>query len=543
MRRSPLHQLLVYVLLIAGAVAFAFPFVWLVSSSVKADRELYAEDLKILPMTPRPRRASPYVDDAFRDPSEVPATVRPVVERLVVASGFAIPPDVDRDAAVEQLTLGVARRLSQRVTAEVWNGPADALAARLGPMVDASLVAAAYADVYRFLAVGPVRVRGRDVALPEVTTAWTLSPADVVRATPTVDNGKPCTRLDYDFGSGGASGGGRFALTSTVVLPFDAAELRRVQLDLHPDDTWHDVTLTVERSGRRYVGQRDVPLANFDWATVTWQHASADDVSTKLRTWVVLDDAGPSDVRGERELRLTLEVRRATQAAAWANKLKLNYERTNDQIPLWRYVRVSAFLVTANIALTLLSSSLVAYAFARLTWPGRDLCFVVMLATMMIPAQVTMIPSFLIWTHLGAYDTLGPLWIGAAFGNAFFIFMLRQFMAGIPRDLEDAARIDGCGFLRIYWHVALPLVKPSLAAIAVMTFIASWNDFMGPLIYVADQRLYPLAFGLYAFSVQVVNNPSLSMAGSVLMTLPIVAVFFAAQRYFIQGVTLTGMKG
>jgi multiple sugar transport system permease protein len=121
--------------------------------------------------------------------------------------------------------------------------------------------------------------------------------------------------------------------------------------------------------------------------------------------------------------------------------------------------------------------------------------------------------------------------------------MLRQFMMGIPRDLEDAARIDGCGFLRIYWHVILPLITPSLAAIAVMTFMASWNDFMSPLIYIADQRLYPLAFGLYAFNIQVNSNPALSMAGSVLMTIPIIVLFFFLQRYFIQGITLTGMKG
>jgi ABC-type glycerol-3-phosphate transport system permease component len=116
-------------------------------------------------------------------------------------------------------------------------------------------------------------------------------------------------------------------------------------------------------------------------------------------------------------------------------------------------------------------------------------------------------------------------------------------MKGIPRDLEDSARLDGCGFLRIYWHVILPLITPSLAAIAIFTFLGVWNNFFGPLLYIADQRLYPLAFGLYAFHVQVGGNPALGMAGSVLMTMPIIAIFFFAQRYFIQGVTLTGMKG
>jgi ABC-type glycerol-3-phosphate transport system permease component len=162
---------------------------------------------------------------------------------------------------------------------------------------------------------------------------------------------------------------------------------------------------------------------------------------------------------------------------------------------------------------------------------------------MMLPGQVTMIPIFMVFRKLGWINTFLPLVVPAFFGNAFFIFLLRQFMRSIPRDLEDAALIDGCGYLRIYWHIILPLIKPSLAAIAIFTFMGTWNDFMGPLVYVADQRLYPLAFGLYAFSVQVGNNPALTMAASLLMTLPVIAIFFVAQKYFIQGVTLTGIKG
>ena len=264
-----------------------------------------------------------------------------------------------------------------------------------------------------------------------------------------------------------------------------------------------------------------------------------------MKTWLLLDrvKGAVSSVTGSHALKLSLEFRRSSPRDAWMQKLLLNYRRVNDEVPFQRYVRVSLFLVLANIVLTLLASSLVAYAFARLSWPGRDFAFLLMLATMMIPGQVTMIPNFLIWKHLGAYDTLTPLWLGAAFGNAFFIFLMRQTLQGIPRDLEDAAHLDGCGFLCIYWRIMLPLIRPSLAAIAIFTFMASWNDFMGPLLYISDQRLYPLAFGVYAFSVQVGNDPALTMAASLLMTLPVIIIFFCAQKYFIQGVTISGMKG
>jgi multiple sugar transport system permease protein len=167
---------------------------------------------------------------------------------------------------------------------------------------------------------------------------------------------------------------------------------------------------------------------------------------------------------------------------------------------------------------------------------------------MMIPPQVTMIPQFLLFQKLGWYNTLKPLWVMSFFANAFGVFLLRQFLKGIPRDLEDAARLDGCGFFRIYWHIMLPLVKPTLAAIAIFTFLATWNEFMMPLIYISDQRLYPLSFGLYAFQVQALQPGTsagigMLMAGSLLMTLPVIAIFFFAQRYFLQGVTLTGIKG
>lgn len=257
-----------------------------------------------------------------------------------------------------------------------------------------------------------------------------------------------------------------------------------------------------------------------------------------------MEQAGQtSDITAPDEVRLTLVLRQSDALDAWWAKIQRNYRGALDYIPFWRYAATSEFLVVLNIIGTLLSCSLVAFAFARLHWPGRDLSFGLMMATMMIPGQVTMIPYFLIIKSLGWYNTLTPLWAMSFFGNAFNIFLLRHFMKGIPRDLEDAARIDGCNSWQVYWHVILTLVKPTLACIAIFTFMGVWNDFMGPLIYLSDQRLYPLLLGLYAFNVQAGGSFGMMMAGSLLMTLPVIAIFFFAQKYFIQGVTLTGMKG
>lgn len=550
MKPRLLGLLLTYLVLVAGAVMFSFPFLWLVSSSVKVDRELYTPTIRLLPQQPLPRERSPYFEErrltplpgtAERIEAVVPALQHLVLERVpgLLAAAGQSPEQAARVIAEEAYAV-----LESRAPAGIFRGPVEGLLAFADRDLTPQRLEELTRRLRRELLVGPVRMRSVDLQDVEVlrelapTARWQVT-RGAAGVTPTdgEDGGVRFVRLAYDL-----SVEPGFSLTLDTPLPFDGSQLQRVQVRLRPDDTWHAVEAVLEVNGRRYTGARRSVLGNEQWSTFTWQFPSPDDYSTKLRTWVVLRDTGPSEVTGGRA-RLTLSVQRASTLQAGYAKAALNYQRVLDQIPLGRYIRVSLFLVLANIVLTLLASSLVAYAFARITWPGRDFCFVLMLATMMIPGQVTMIPHFLIWRSVGAYDTLTPLWLGAAFGNAFFIFLMRQFMMGIPRDLEDAARIDGCGFLRIYWHVILPLVKPSLAAIAIFTFIGAWNDFLGPLIYIADQRLYPLAFGLYAFSVQVQNNPTLTMAASVVMTAPVILVFFLAQKYFIQGITLTGMKG
>ncbi|HZO87120.1 MAG TPA: carbohydrate ABC transporter permease [Chthonomonadaceae bacterium] len=192
---------------------------------------------------------------------------------------------------------------------------------------------------------------------------------------------------------------------------------------------------------------------------------------------------------------------------------------------------------------TLLSSAMVAYSFARLRWPGRDTLFLVLLATMMLPAAVTMMPVFLIFRWLGWVDTLYPLWVPAFFGSAFNIFLLRQFFLSIPTELEDAAKIDGCSYYGIFWRIMLPQIKPALAALTIMAFMASWNDFRGPLIYISSPEKQPLAYALQLFQTAHSGEPGMLMAASTLVMLPVLVLFFFTQRYFIQGITLTGIKG
>ncbi|MCC9076035.1 carbohydrate ABC transporter permease [Litorilinea aerophila] len=220
-----------------------------------------------------------------------------------------------------------------------------------------------------------------------------------------------------------------------------------------------------------------------------------------------------------------------------------NYPEALTVLPFKIYFQNSAIVSLSAIVGAVLSSSLVAFSFARLRWQGRDWMFLLVLATMMLPGQVTIIPQFLIFRSLGWLDTLLPLIVPYWGAGAFFVFLLRQFFMTIPGELDDAALIDGCSHLGIYWRIILPLSKPALAAVAIFTFQWSWNDFFHALVFLSSRENWTVALGLAAYRNTFGTTWNLLMAASVASILPLVLVFFFAQRYFIQGVVFTGLKG
>jgi multiple sugar transport system permease protein len=227
-----------------------------------------------------------------------------------------------------------------------------------------------------------------------------------------------------------------------------------------------------------------------------------------------------------------------------------------DRFPRWVQWFTNTFIITiASVIGQVLSTTLVAYSFARLRWPGRDLLFSLVLATMMIPGVVTMIPSFIVFSKLPAFgfqgspnwiNTFLPLTVPAFTGSAFFIFLMRQQMRGIPLELTEAARIDGASEIGIWWHVMVPLVKPVMAVIAIFTFQNAWEDFMGPLLYLQSESKYTLQLGLRQFEAAAGGLPAWNelMAASLVVMIPVIVVFLMFQRYFIEGVQISGsLKG
>lgn len=219
-----------------------------------------------------------------------------------------------------------------------------------------------------------------------------------------------------------------------------------------------------------------------------------------------------------------------------------NYPEALAELPFALFYRNTLIITGTSLLGDVLISTLVAYGFARMTFPGRDALFMVLLATMMLPMQVTMIPVFIIFRSVGWVDTFFPLIVPAFFGSPFYIFLLRQFFLTIPVDLEDAARIDGANHLQILRHIFVPLSLAAMATVAIFSFMHHWQDFFMPLIYLNSKELKTVALGLQMFREEHGTAWHHMMAASILTTIPPLLLFFFAQRYFISGIVMTGLK-
>ncbi|MDW8100516.1 MAG: carbohydrate ABC transporter permease [Anaerolineae bacterium] len=235
----------------------------------------------------------------------------------------------------------------------------------------------------------------------------------------------------------------------------------------------------------------------------------------------------------------TIPIQWIPNPPRWDNYLK-GWSILPFNIWLFNTITITAISTIGS----LLSSSVIAFGFARIDFPGRNILFLLVLATMMLPYPSVIIPLFILYKNLGWLDSFKPLTIPTFFGvNAFYIFLLRQFFKTIPKDLDDAARVDGCNTFGVFRYIALPLIKPALGIIFVFSFMYNWNDFLGPLIYLSSPEKFTLALGLRFFQSQYRVEWTLLMAVSLIVLSPCIILFFIAQKYYIQGIVITGIKG
>lgn len=237
---------------------------------------------------------------------------------------------------------------------------------------------------------------------------------------------------------------------------------------------------------------------------------------------------------------LVFDGRLIPTTAEWSN-----FYNAWKEAPFALYARNTLVIAALSTTGTVISSSLVAYAFARLRFPGKNFLFGLLLATMLLPGIVTFIPQYILWSKLGYVNTYVPLTVPAWFGSSFFIFLLRQFYRGIPQELSDAARMDGAGEVRIWWQIIMPLARPALTAVAIFAFTGAWEDYFNPLIYLNTESKFNLQIGLQVFEDSQGGIPQWNylMAVGLVIMLPVILFYFFGQRYFIEGVTLSGIAG
>jgi multiple sugar transport system permease protein len=535
-----------HLLLLTGVGVFIFPLLWMTATSMKTDDEL--TNGAWLPATPRFVERSPYVLGA-------PAPSKPIgvelerFERFVPMLAEVTRSAVDRANPVspEHAAASAAlllNRMTGRVPAKLWDGDERALREAYAAQLTPEAVREALSDRLARFEIRGLLFRTLDAHVTKVcdpkaiADTWTVDCGDA-RLVSIPEGG---AYVEYAFDGTGAE---PITLCYSFDLPADFAEMHKLMVSYKADSSWHRIDAELDVGGQRWVGQRPTYLAQGRPASIMLQPPTFEDDTFKNKIWVPLKLASAGASHQPRRATLRLKLSPSSTFDAIGAKMQFNYDRAFHYIPFWRYAFNSLLLVVLCTVGAVFSSTFVAYAFARLRWPGRSVAFVLLLSTMMLPEQVTMIQQFMIWRELGWYNTLNPLWVPSFFGRAFFIFLMVQHMKTIPRELEEAARIDGLNAVQTWWYVIVPLVKPAAAAIAIMAAMGAWNDFLSPLIYLRDQAKFPLSLGLWGmrtdFSVGI--DWTLIMAGNVLMTLPVIVLFFLCQRYFIQGMAMSGMKG
>lgn len=560
----------IWLVLISCSAIFLFPFLWMLVSSVKTDEEVNQGDF--WPELPEFRPNSPYVTDVARPQRpETCSTERwnLLLPKFTTYVTHLIHQDATRprqlaseeadEEMVEHASRFLVTRGLKKMPLQVWQEKdnstieaafKDALQAGGGLQTE---LTKSYNRTQARLVISGIKVRARGAGVIYQEKFRSGKQGDPIpaglEATPAGSG-----ELIYDTD-------GRLIVRSHFSKPTDeplvitrqftvkrpSDDIYRIIIPFEFDASWHRIHAALDINGVTYEGTRAIWLAQNRASALTLQVTGNDEEEWGKRPWVPMRKVSgeePSD-KEVSNITLTLTLDPSSTSTASYGKIVRNYERVFLSMPFWKYVINSVLITLLSIFGAVASSCFVAYAFARLKWPGRSLAFLILLSTMMLPPQVTMIPQFLIWRELGWYNTLNPIWVPTWFGVAFFIFLMVQQMKTIPNDLEEAAQIDGMNRLQIWWYVIIPLVKPSMAAIAIMSFMASWNEFMQPLIYLRDMDRFPLSVGIYAMGADdtVSHDMALILAGNLLMTLPVIIIFFFFQRYFIQGVASAGVKG
>ena len=544
-----------YLLLVGAAFCTMIPLLWLLTSSFKTANEIFAVPIQWFPSFPPRVASSPYiVENAYpkiEKPTAVDETVwetlKPELTQAIwektqthIAANAQLSNYVLSEGLQTEITEGLWHQLVASLPDEVWNGTTAFIVTAVQDAIIPEAVDTIWSSVYREVAVGTLQIEDLDFnRTPIEVVDWEAKAGTRIRPS---DDAQTAASLSYDFQDNNTS-----YMTATVASPIPIDRIRRITLPVRGDASYHRLSLAVSvGNGTTYQPTRPFVLESALWKDAVWRlHGIPGELESSHITMQQVETShtvqSTMEAGAENQLFLQLTIHQPAYLSIVWDKFTSNYRNLWKTVPYNRYFVNSVFIATASTLLTLFFCSLGGYAFAKYQFRGQKILFGILLASMMVPFQVLLVPLFGLMYDIGWLNSYKAIIIPFSVG-AFGVFLMRQFIVTIPSELLDAARIDGCSEFGIYYRIVLPIIKPALGALTIYSFLGSWNGYLWPLIILRDEVKYTLPIGLANLVGIYRQDYGMLMAGTLLSLMPIVILFLAMQREFVQGITLGSVK-
>ena len=547
----PVFRGIGYLLLVAAAFCTMIPLLWLLASSFKTANEIFAVPIQWLPKLPPRVETSPYiVTDAYpmmKKPKAMDAatweTLQPQLEEAIweevqahLSTNARLANHIPSTALRAEITEGIWHGLPSRDGLPI--AEPVALITEVQRAIIPEAIDTIWDAVYREVAVGTLQIEDVQFNRTSVTNIAWKPASDALKNIRKSDDAQTQASLSYNFLNADSA-----RLTANVTSPFPIQQIRLITLPVRGDASYHRLSLTVTVDGTTYEPTRPFVLESALWKNVAWRLQGIPGELESSHIPMQQTDARAQGMHASRLQTLKLELtlnQPPYLAIAW-DKFTANYRNLWKTVPFNRYFINSVFIATASTLLTLFFCSLGGYAFAKYRFRGQKILFGILLASMMVPFQVLLVPLFGLMYDIGWLNSYKAIIIPFSVG-AFGVFLMRQFIVTIPTELLDAARIDGCSEFGIYYRIVLPIIKPALGALTIYSFLGSWNGYLWPLIILRDESKYTLPIGLANLVGIYRQDYGMLMAGTLLSLTPIVILFLAMQREFVQGITLGSVK-
>ena len=544
-----------YLLLVGAAFCTMIPLLWLLTSSFKTASEIFAVPIQWFPSFPPRVASSPYIVENAYPKIEKPMTVDETVWETLqpelteaiwtetqthIAANAQLSNYVPSEELQTEITEGLWQQLVASLPDEVWSGTTASIVTAVQDAIIPEAVDTIWSSVYREVAVGTLQIEDLDFnRTPIEVMDWAAKAGTRIRPS---DDAQTAASLSYDFQDNNTT-----YMTATVVSPIPIDRIRRITLPVRGDASYHRLSLVVSVSnGTTYQPTRSFVLESALWKDAVWRlHGIPGELESSHITMQQVETShtvqSTIEAGAENQLFLQLTIHQPAYLSIVWDKFTSNYRNLWKTVPYNRYFVNSVFIATASTLLTLFFCSLGGYAFAKYQFRGQKILFGILLASMMVPFQVLLVPLFGLMYDIGWLNSYKAIIIPFSVG-AFGVFLMRQFIVTIPSELLDAARIDGCSEFGIYYRIVLPIIKPALGALTIYSFLGSWNGYLWPLIILRDEVKYTLPIGLANLVGIYRQDYGMLMAGTLLSLMPIVILFLAMQREFVQGITLGGVK-